>query len=93
MLCIALRTFYMVDRYISSEAALIGPEIVYSSREFESVVRLEIKLIDSVMLLKIKEIMVPGRGLELANFLLQIQCVRKSRELFTRQITRCRLLA
>jgi hypothetical protein len=47
-----------------SEADLIGREIVYSSREFESLIRLEIRLLKSIMCLKNKEIIVPGRGLE-----------------------------
>ena len=44
-----------------SEAALIGSEIVHSSPEFESPIPLEIKLISSVVLLKMQEILVPGR--------------------------------
>jgi len=51
-----------------SEADLIGREIVYSSREFESLIRLEIRLLKSIIFLKNNEILVPGRGLELEEF-------------------------
>jgi hypothetical protein len=47
-----------------SEAAFLSLKIVYSSREFEPLIRLEVPLFESTILLKIKQILVPGRGLK-----------------------------
>jgi hypothetical protein len=47
-----------------SEAAFLSLKIVYSSREFEPLIRLEVPSFESTILLKIKQILVPGRGLE-----------------------------
>jgi len=61
-----------------SEAAFLSLKIVYSSREFEPLIRLEVPLFESTILLKIRQILVPGRGIKPDRFSAQVQSLAQS---------------